>query len=68
VRASTSTSSKRRKYLLLSMTSASPVVWPHWLVPAPRARIGTRSSRAIPMVAAMSLSVLGTTTPIGAIW
>jgi len=32
---------------LQSITSASPTVWPHWLVPAPRGSIGTWSSAAI---------------------
>src|SRR5580692_11584248 len=38
VRAATFSSSTLQKYLELSMTRAAPVVWPHWLVPAPRAR------------------------------
>ncbi len=44
-----STSSTRRKCLLLSITSAAPVVWPHWLVPPPRASTGTFRSRAMSM-------------------
>ena len=27
--------------MLVSITSAAPMVWPHWLVPAPRASTGT---------------------------
>lgn len=67
-RASTSRSSTRRKCLLLSMTSAAPVVWPHWLVPPPRASTGTLRSRAMSMAVAMSRSVFGTSTPAGMIW
>ncbi len=68
VRATTSTSSTLRKCLLLSMTSAAPVVWPHWLVPPPRARTGTFSSRATPSAVVMSSAVRGTSTPTGMIW
>jgi len=68
VRAVASTFSTRRKCLLLSMTSAAPVVWPHWLVPAPRGSTGTASSRAMSIAAAMSCSVRGTNTPTGMIW
>jgi len=56
------------RYLLLSMTSASPTVWPHWLVPAPRARIGTCISRAMRIAQPTSSSLRGTNTPIGSTW
>ena len=56
------------RYLLLSRTSASPTVWPHWLVPAPRCRIGTRRSPAMAIASATSCSVRGTNTPTGWIW
>lgn len=68
VPASRSRSSTRRKCLLLSITSAAPVVWPHWLVPPPRASTGTLRSRATSMAVAMSRSVVGTKAPTGVIW
>ena len=68
VRAWVSTPSNWRKCLLLSSTSAAPTLWPHWLVPAPRGRTGTFSSRAMASAALMSCSVLGTSTPTGRIW
>ncbi len=46
---------RSRMCLLVSMTSAAPVVWPHWLVPPPRGSTGTRRSRAMSMATAMSL-------------
>ena len=68
VRAATSTASRLRKCLVLSMTSAAPVVCPHWLVPPPRGSTGTPSSRAAAIAVAMSSSVFGTSTPAGMIW
>jgi hypothetical protein len=50
------------------MTSAAPVVCPHWLVPPPRANTGTFRSRAMSMAVAMSLSFVGTKAPTGVIW
>ena len=47
------------------MTSATPVVWPHWLVPPPRASTGTPRSRAIASALMMSRSLVGTSTPTG---
>ena len=57
-----------RRCLLSSMTSASPTVWPHWLVPPPRGRIGTFDSRASSIAATTSSSSAGTTTPTGSTW
>ncbi|MDT4837535.1 hypothetical protein FQZ97_712710 [compost metagenome] len=68
VPSSTFTSSTLRKCLLLSITSAAPVVWPHWLVPPPRASTGTFRSRAMSMAVAMSRSFVGTKAPTGVIW
>ena len=56
------------RWRLLSMTSASPTVWPHWLVPPPRGRMGTRISRARSIAATTSASSAGTTTPTGSTW
>ncbi len=66
--AATSISSTRRKYLEQSITSARFTVWPHWLVPPPRASTGMPASRAIAMAAATSSTVRGTITPSGSIW
>ncbi|XQU68115.1 hypothetical protein OJJOAM_000846 [Cupriavidus sp. H18C1] len=55
-------------HLLLSITSASPTVWPHWLVPAPRASTGACASRAISSASSRSRWSRGTTTPTGMIW
>ena len=63
-----STSITLRKCRLKSMTSAAPTVWPHWLVPAPRASTGTFSSRAMSIAVATSASQRGTNTPTGMIW
>ncbi len=63
-----STCSTLRKCLVLSTTSAAPVVWPHWLVPPPRGSTGTCISRATARAVAMSSSVFGTMTPTGMIW
>jgi hypothetical protein len=68
VRRSRSTATILRKCLVASMTSAAPVVCPHWLVPAPRGSTGTRSSRAIASAAATSPSLVGTKAPAGKIW
>jgi hypothetical protein len=66
--ASLSISSVRVRYLLSSMTSASPTVWPHCEVPAPRGSTGTPCSTAI-CIAAMAASILrGITTPTGVTW
>jgi hypothetical protein len=54
--------------LLQSITSAAPVVWPHWLVPPPRGSTGTFSSRAMASAVATSSGVVGTSTPTGMIW
>ncbi|MNN00213.1 hypothetical protein D3C81_1127980 [compost metagenome] len=68
VRATGSKSITWFRNLLLSMTSASPTVCPHWLVPAPRASTGTRWSRAMSSARSRSAWLRGTTTPIGMIW
>ena len=67
-RASSSKSSTRSRYLLVSTTTASPTVCPHCEVPAPRGRIGAPASRQIAIVRATSSAVRGATTPIGSIW
>ena len=67
-RRSASTATTLRKCFVVSMTSAAPVVWPHWLVPAPRGSTGTASSRAISRATATSRSHFGTSTPTGMIW
>ena len=54
--------------LLVSMTMASPTVWPHCEVPPPRGSTGTPASVAISIVRATSAVPRGTTTPIGSIW
>ena len=51
-----------------SINSARFTVWPHWLVPPPRARTGTPSSRAKAIAATTSSMVSGTITPTGSIW
>ena len=43
-------------------------VWPHWLVPPPRAVTATPSSRASAMAVTAPSMVRGTTTPAGIIW
>ncbi len=63
-----SNASTWRKCLLVSTTSAAPVVWPHCELPAPRGSSGTRWSRAISIARATSRWVLGTNTPTGMIW
>ena len=68
VRASTSTSSTRRRYFESSITSAAPVVCPHWLVPPPRGSTGTFRSRAMSIAIVTSRSLVGTSTPTGMIW
>ena len=68
VRPAASMSMTWRKCFVLSMTSAAPVVWPHWLVPAPRGSTGIFRSRAMSIAATMSASVFGTSTPAGMIW
>ncbi|MNT81883.1 hypothetical protein D3C72_2215290 [compost metagenome] len=66
--AAASKSSTRFSHLLLSITCASPTVWPHWLVPAPRASTGMRCARAISSAASRSSWSRGTTTPSGMTW
>ena len=68
VRARASTASTRRRCLLQSITSARLTVWPHWLVPPPRASTGTPASRQIASAAATSSMLRGTITPIGITW
>jgi hypothetical protein len=54
--------------LLVSITRASPTVWPHCEVPAPRGSTGTPSSRAM---SSARLDVVGAARdhhPIGSIW
>ncbi|MCY1227277.1 hypothetical protein D9M68_521940 [compost metagenome] len=68
VRAAASKATTLLSHLLLSITSASPTVCPHWLVPAPRASTGTRWSRAMSSARSRSAWLRGTTTPIGMIW
>ena len=67
-RISGSTCSTRFRYLVWSMTSASPTAWPHCELPAPRGRIGMPSSTAIAIAARAASSLRGTTTPIGWTW
>ena len=57
-----------RMCLEKSMTSASPTVWPHCEVPAPRGRIAAFASRATSSAMARSVSSRGTTMPTGSIW
>ena len=66
-RASLSNATTPARCLEVSMTSATPTVWPHWDVPAPRASTGTPASAAMPMARRTSSSVFGTTTPTGSI-
>src|SRR5579875_3708214 len=47
VPAAASIARMRRRCLLQSMTSARLTVWPHWLVPPPRASTGTPCAGAI---------------------
>ncbi len=68
VRASGSKSVSLARYLLLSITSPGPIVWPAWDVPPPRAMTETPCSRAIPSAASTSAIDFGTTTPCGMIW
>src|SRR5215475_11555012 len=56
-----------RMYLDTSTTSASPTVWPHCELPAPRGSRGTLASRATSTTSARSVSSRGTTTPTGSI-
>ena len=56
------------RYLLLSITSASPTVCPHCEVPAPRGSMATPCSAAICNALIAASRVRGTTTPIGMIW
>ncbi|MNT64656.1 hypothetical protein D3C72_2025730 [compost metagenome] len=65
VRATGSKSITWFRNLLLSMTSASPTVCPHWLVPPPRGSSGALKSRAMSSASRASASSRGTTTPIG---
>jgi hypothetical protein len=67
-RFSLSSETTSRRCLLVSMTSASPTVWPHCEVPAPRGSTGTPSSLAIWMAVRISSTLRGTTTPTGMIW
>ena len=64
----TSMSTIRRRCLLQSITNDALTVWPHWLVPPPRASTETPASRAIAMAAAASSTRSGTTTPTGMTW
>ena len=48
-RDSASKSITRSRYLLVSMTTASPTVCPHCEVPAPRGRTGAPASRQTAM-------------------
>ena len=66
--AAVSTRCTRRRCLVVSMTSAAPVVWPHCEVPPPRGSSGVPVSRASAMAVATSSSVRGTNTPSGMIW
>jgi len=68
VRASASNATILFSHLLVSTTSASPTVCPHWLVPAPRASNGTFSLRATSSAMRRSSWSRGTTTPTGVIW
>ena len=65
---SPSTDSTRLRYLEQSITSARFTVWPHWLVPPPRASTAMPASRAIASAACTSAMLRGMSTPIGSIW
>jgi hypothetical protein len=54
--------------LLSSITSASPTVWPHCEVPAPRGSTATPISSATCMAAIAASAWRGTTTPTGVTW
>ena len=67
-RSSTFTASTLRRCLLQSITSAAPVVWPHWLVPPPRGTMGTFKSRQMSSAIFTSAALRGTNTPTGKTW
>jgi hypothetical protein len=67
-RPAASISSTLFRYLVWSMTSASPTACPHCELPAPRGRIGTPSAAAMAIAPRTASSVRGTTTPTGSTW